>query len=182
MPIRVAVNLSPVQFRQVGLVTSVRMALNDANLPPDFLELEVTESMLMHDTTGAVDVLRQLRRLGVNIAMDDFGTGYSSLSYLKLFPFDRIKIDRSFVSELTDDKDAAAIVKAIVALGRSLDMQTTAEGVETSAQLTYLREEACDEIQGYYFGRPVPADQFGSLVRSLAHAATEDRNKPSLTD
>lgn len=169
MPLRIAVNLSPVQFRQTGLVTTVRSALQEAGLLPAYLELEITESMLMHDTASAVDVLKQLRRLGVHIAMDDFGTGYSSLSYLKLFPFDRIKIDRSFISELADDKDAAAIVKAIVALGRSLDMQTTAEGVETPAQLTYLRGEACDEIQGYYFGKPMPADQFNGLLQGMAH-------------
>jgi diguanylate cyclase (GGDEF)-like protein len=165
-PLRIAVNLSPVQFRQAGLVTTVRSALQESTLPPEYLELEITESMLMQDAVSAVDILRQLRHLGVNIAMDDFGTGYSSLSYLKLFPFDRIKIDRSFVRELANDKDAAAIVRAIVALGHSLDMQTTAEGVETPAQLSYLRGEACDEIQGYYFGRPMPADQFDGLLQT----------------
>ncbi|MEM7042557.1 MAG: EAL domain-containing protein [Pseudomonadota bacterium] len=164
--LRVAVNLSPMQFRQAGLVTTVRTALHEANLAPEYLELEITESMLMHDTANAVEVLQQLRHLGVNIAMDDFGTGYSSLSYLKLFPFDRIKIDRSFVRELADDQEAAVIVKAIVALGHSLNMQTTAEGVETPAQLSYLKNESCDEIQGYYFGRPMAADQFNRMLHA----------------
>ena len=162
---RIAVNLSPIQFRQAGLVTTVRSALEEANLAPNYLELEITESMFMHDTESALDLLRQLRRLGVHIAMDDFGTGYSSLSYLKQFPFDRIKIDRSFVSELVDNKDAAAIVRAIVALGRSLEMKTTAEGVETLTQMSYLRDEACDEMQGYYFGRPFPIDQFDEFLQ-----------------
>ena len=162
---RVSVNLSPMQFRQAGLVTTVRTALQAANLAPEYLELEITESMLMHDTASALDLLQQLRQLGVRIAMDDFGTGYSSLSYLKQFPFNRIKIDRSFVNELVDNKDATAIVKAIIALGSSLEMKTTAEGVETLEQLRYLKGEACDEMQGYYFGRPVPIDQFNELLQ-----------------
>ena len=164
-PMRVSVNLSPMQFRQAGLVTTVRSALQAANLAPEYLELEITESMLMHDTASALDLLQQLRKLGARIAMDDFGTGYSSLSYLKQFPFNRIKIDRSFVNELVDNKDATAIVKAIIALGSSLEMKTTAEGVETLEQLRYLKGEACDEMQGYYFGRPIPVDQFDELLQ-----------------
>lgn len=170
-PMRVSVNLSPMQFRQAGLVTTVRSALQAANLAPDYLELEVTESMLMHDTESALDLLQQLRQLGVRIAMDDFGTGYSSLSYLKQFPFNRIKIDRSFINELVDNKDATAIVKAIIALGSSLEMKTTAEGVETLEQLRYLRGEACDEMQGYYFGRPVPIEQFNELLQEKTIAS-----------
>ena len=164
-PIRVAVNISPVQFRQDGLVTTVRSALQNANLPASYLELEITEGMLMHDTESSLGILRQLKKLGVQIAMDDFGTGYSSLTYLKLFPFDRIKIDRSFIDELAENEDAAAIVKAIVALGRNLSMNTTAEGVETLTQLDSLRDEACNELQGYYFSRPITANQFNELLQ-----------------
>lgn len=173
MPMRVAVNLSPAQFRQPDLVGAVRRILKETGLKPNLLELEITESVLMHDTGSALDVLEQLQSLGLRIAMDDFGTGYSSLSYLKLFPFDRIKIDRSFVNELTDNKDAAAIVRAIVGLGRSLNMQTTAEGVETQTQFNYLNHEACDEMQGFFFGRPMPAEEMTLLMRGRVTTGQE---------
>lgn len=163
MPIRVSVNLSSVQFRQVGLVTTVRSALQEAKLAPEFLELEITETTLIHDTKNAVDVLHQLRKLGVHIAVDDFGTGVSSLNYLKLFPFNRIKIDRSLVNDLADSDDAKEIIKAIIGLGRSLGMEVTAEGIETLMQLNYLAYEGCDEMQGHYFSRPVPFDRFNDL-------------------
>ncbi len=156
-PIRVAVNLSPMQFRQPDLVQDVKNAIVDANLDPTLLEIEITESVLLHDTVLVLDTLHQLKLLGVQIAMDDFGTGYSSLSYLQRFPFDRIKIDQSFIQGLSSNPDAAAIVRAVVALGRSLNISTTAEGVETAPQFAYLKGEVCDEVQGYYFDRPLTA-------------------------
>ncbi len=163
--IRVAVNLSPTQFRQAGLVDTVADALEKADLEPHQLEVEITESVLIRDTAAVTESLQKLRQMGVKIAMDDFGTGYSSLSYLQRFPFDRIKIDRSFVKDMTENPDAAAIVGAVVALGRSLNMSTTAEGVETLTQLNYLREKACNEVQGYYFGRPMPAEALEGILR-----------------
>jgi EAL domain-containing protein (putative c-di-GMP-specific phosphodiesterase class I) len=120
--------------------------------------------VLIRETRNVVDVLHKLKKLGVQIAMDDFGTGYSSLSYLLRFPFDRIKIDRSFVKDITENPDAAAIVGAVAALGRRLNMSITAEGVETPEQLAYLKREDCHEVQGYYFGRPMPADAITDLL------------------
>jgi EAL domain-containing protein (putative c-di-GMP-specific phosphodiesterase class I) len=143
----------------------VTEALDDARLDPALLEVEITENLLIRDTVTVLEVLQRLQALGVKIAMDDFGTGYSSLSYLQRFPFDRIKIDRSFVQGLSDNQDSAAIVGAVVALGRSLKMATTAEGFETLRQFIYLKQEACDEVQGFYFGRPMPADRLAEVLR-----------------
>jgi diguanylate cyclase (GGDEF)-like protein len=156
--LRVAVNLSAAQFRQPGLAETVAQALRETGLEPDRLELEITEGVLLEDTVAAVTTLHALRGLGVRIAMDDFGTGYSSLSYLRRFPFDKIKIDKSFVADLDGGRsaDAAAIVRAVVSLGSSLGMTTTAEGIEAEAQAELLRAEGCDEVQGYHFGRPMP--------------------------
>ena len=162
---RVAVNLSPVQFRNRGLVQSVIDALAETGLAPDRLELEITESVLLQDNEAMLTTLYQLRRLGVRIALDDFGTGYSSLSYLRSFPFDKIKIDQSFVRELSSRADCLAIVQSIASLGESLGMTTTAEGVETEDQLQQIREAGCTEAQGFYFARPKPA---GEIVFSLA--------------
>ena len=168
-PIRVGVNLSVAQFRQEDLVERVEQILAEVGLDPTLLELEITESILMRDTTKALDVLNRLRTLGIQVAMDDFGTGYSSLNNLQLFPFDRIKIDHSFVRQLSSNPDAAAIVRAVVALGRSLNISTTAEGVETAGELAYLKGENCHEVQGYFFGRPVPAGKFSAhFNRDLA--------------
>ena len=135
-------------------------ALQESGIAPSQLELEITEGVLLQNTESAMTTLRQLKDLGVRIAMDDFGTGYSSLSYLQKFPFDKIKIDRSFVSALETRTDADAIVRAVVGLGHSLGMTTCAEGVETVEQLVFLRGEGCDEVQGYYFGKPMPAAAF----------------------
>jgi EAL domain-containing protein (putative c-di-GMP-specific phosphodiesterase class I) len=155
--LKVAVNLSPVQFRSKGLVQSVSRALTQSGLAPSRLELEITESTLLQDNDATVDTLHRLRRLGVRIALDDFGTGYSSLSYLRTFPFDKIKIDRSFVRELSSSNDCMAIVQSIASLGASLNMPTVAEGVETEDQLRQIRAAGCTEIQGFYFGHPKPA-------------------------
>ena len=158
--LRVAVNLSPEQFRQPELPRSIEGALRDSGLGPSQLELEITESSVMHDREGAVAKLTELRGLGVSVAIDDFGTGYSSLSYLKHLPVDTIKIDRTFVREMATDRNDAAIVRAIVTLGQSLGLRVKAEGVETQEQLDLLRAAGCDEAQGYLYSRPLPPDAF----------------------
>ncbi len=163
--VSVAVNLSPVQFRDAGLLATVRAALDASGLAPSRLDLEITEGALLDNTDDVLRVLRDLRAIGVRIAMDDFGTGYSSLSYLQKFPFDKIKIDRSFIRDMGDDPDSAAIVRAVTGLGQSLGMRTTAEGVETKEQVARLSAEGCGELQGYLFSRPLSAaDAFAYLA------------------
>ena len=162
--VRLAVNLSPVQFRDPGLVSVITSALFNAGLSPDRLELEITEGVLMQNDLATVRMLHQLKALGVRIALDDFGTGYSSLSYLRTFPFDKIKIDRSFVADMESRADAAAIVRAVANLGASLGMTTTAEGIETQAQLDRLRAEGCTQVQGFLLSRPVDALKFRALL------------------
>ena len=165
--LQIAVNLSPVQLRNRALPRLVILALAAARLDPKRLELEITETALLKDDEALLASLHHLRALGVRIAMDDFGTGYSSLKYLRSFPFDKIKIDRSFVNELGIRLDSAAIVRAVAELGRSLAMTTTAEGVETEAQLAHLKQEGCTEVQGYLFSRPRPASELASLISTL---------------
>ena len=155
-PIKVAVNLSAAQFRKSDLADVTLRALDESGLPPDRLEVEVTETVLLEKETDYIATLRRLKAIGVSVALDDFGTGYSSLSYLKLFPFDKIKIDRSFISDMGERADSAAIVRSLVGLGRSLDMITTAEGVETEAQLAIVGAAGVTLAQGYLFGRPCP--------------------------
>ena len=150
----VAVNLSPIQFKNRDLVASVALALADSGLPPARLELEITESVLLDDSEGNIGTLRALKALGVSISLDDFGTGYSSLSYLRSFPFDKIKIDKSFVQDIGSSREALAIIRAITGLSNSLLIHTTAEGVETKEQFLRLQEEGCSHFQGYLFGRP----------------------------
>ena len=152
----IAVNLSPVQFTHGGLPETVHSILVETGLSPKRLELEVTESLLISDPDMALHTLRRLKTLGVAIAMDDFGTGYSSLSTLQSFPFDKIKIDRSFVDKLDKQRKSASIIRAVLALGRSLEIPVLAEGIETKAHLEFLRNEGCDEAQGYFLGRPMP--------------------------
>jgi diguanylate cyclase (GGDEF)-like protein len=163
--VSVAVNLSPIQFgRNRNLVEQVKAALTAASLNPERLELEITESVLIADDESALSVLKQLKALGVRVALDDFGTGYSSLSYLRRFPFDKIKIDRSFVHECSKSPDSLAIVKAVIGLGRNLGIATTAEGVETMTQLDMVREQGCTEVQGFLFSVPLPANAASELV------------------
>jgi diguanylate cyclase (GGDEF)-like protein len=169
--IKVAVNLSPVQFRYGGLSRAVQTALIDSGLPAERLELEITESVLLDRTENNIAILNELRELGVTISMDDFGTGYSSLSYLRSFRFDKVKIDRSFVGDLTDDSESLAIVRAITDLGRSFGMVTVAEGVETIEQLRCLENEGCGEVQGYLLSPPRPASEVPDLIRALAEGA-----------
>jgi EAL domain-containing protein (putative c-di-GMP-specific phosphodiesterase class I) len=142
-------------------------ALAASRLPANRLEVEITESVLMQDNDATVAVLHQMRELGVRISMDDFGTGYSSLSYLRQFPFDKIKIDRSFVRDLAERGDSLSIVRAVTGLGSSLGMATTAEGVETAEQLTVLRAEGCTEVQGYIFSPPRPAQEIAKLLKQF---------------
>jgi diguanylate cyclase (GGDEF)-like protein len=162
--LRVSVNVSPVQFRQRDLAQTVAGSLASSGLDPARLELEVTEGLLVHDTGPALATLAELKQLGVRITMDDFGTGYSSLAYLQRFPFDKIKIDRSFIQQLGGRPNTRAIVRAIVQLGRSLSVPICAEGVETAGQLAQLRDEGCQEAQGYLFARPVPAAEVARLA------------------
>jgi diguanylate cyclase (GGDEF)-like protein len=157
--IRVAVNLSSVEFRTGDLLEKVADALADSGLAPERLELEVTETVLLQEDARNIAILHQIKNLGVSIVLDDFGTGYSSLSYLRLFPFDKIKIDQSFVREMPHRSDCAAIVCAIASLGRELDMVTAAEGVETREQLELVRAAGCKQVQGFLFSRPCPASQ-----------------------
>ncbi len=164
--LRVAVNLSARQFAQKNLVAMIAEVLQESGLAPDRLEIELTESLIMSDVQQAILTLEQLKELGVLLSVDDFGTGYSSLSYLKRFPIDTLKIDQTFVHDITHDADDAAIVDAIISLAHNLRLTVIAEGVETEDQLNYLRLQGCDEIQGYYFSRPVPSDAFEALLRS----------------
>ncbi len=161
---RVAINLSARQLTRYDLVRAVEQALSDAKLAAEYLELELTESMVMHDPEGVIAMLGQLKDLGIRLSIDDFGTGYSSLSYLKRFPVATLKIDQSFVRELGLDENASAIVKAVISLGHSLDMNVIAEGVETEKQMAFLLENGCDAMQGFLFSRPLTADEFVTLV------------------
>ena len=162
--LHIAVNLSPVQFQHGDLPSLVHQVLLDTGLSPARLELEITEGVLIGDFTGAVAMLRRLKNMGVRVAMDDFGTGYSSLSYLQSFPFDKIKIDRAFVANLSHSRQSATIIRAVIALSRGLNMPVVAEGVETEAQRAFLAAEGCDAIQGYLVGRPMPIEDYAKLV------------------
>jgi diguanylate cyclase (GGDEF)-like protein len=164
-PLRISVNLSPVQFRKQSVPLLVGKVLADTGLEPWLLDLELTESIMLQETDVVAKDLRQLQELGVSISIDDFGTGYSSLSYVKRFPVDRLKIDQCFVRDMTANPNDAAIVRAMISLGQSLELKVVAEGVETAEQHTLLRAEGCDEAQGYYFGVPMPAGQFAALAR-----------------
>lgn len=159
-----AVNLSALQFKRGNLLETVAIALKESGLPAEFLELELTESILLQDVDVAIKTLRSLKEMGVKLSIDDFGTGYSSLSYLKRLAVNKLKIDQSFVRDLAEDVDSAAIVKAIIQLGHTLQLTVIAEGVETDAQLAFLRNYGCDEAQGYFFSRPIPAGEFVKLL------------------
>lgn len=173
--VRLAVNLSPAQFRDRSLVATVVSALAASGLPAHRLELEITESVLLQDNAANMTMLHDLKALGVRISMDDFGTGYSSLSYLRSFPFDKIKIDQTFVRDILHDSDALAIIKAVLDLGASMGVVTTTEGVETQAQLDALRGQGCAEIQGYFISRPAPAADIAKMlgVETFSHGEKE---------
>ena len=163
-PLQIAVNLSPVQFQRGDLPNLVHQVLLETGLSPSRLELEITEGVLIGDFSRTVSILRRLKALGVRIAMDDFGTGYSSLSYLQSFPFDKIKIDQAFIANLCHSPQSATIIRAVIALGRGLDVPVVAEGVETEEQRGFLAREGCNGIQGYYVGRPQPIEVYGDVV------------------
>jgi predicted signal transduction protein with EAL and GGDEF domain len=164
--IAVAVNLSPLQFKNNGLAPAIIGALAASGLPARRLEVEITEAVLLQNNEATLATLHQLRNLGVRVAMDDFGTGYSSLSYLRSFPFDKIKIDRSFISDIAENDDSGAIVQAVTNLASRLKMATTAEGVETQGQLDKVQMLGCTEMQGYLYSRPVPAREVVRLFPS----------------
>jgi diguanylate cyclase (GGDEF)-like protein len=167
-PLRVSVNLSPSQFRGSGLIDTIRGALDGAKLDPHYFEVELTESAVMSDPEESIAILEQLSAMGVLVSVDDFGTGYSSMSYLRRFPIDKLKIDRVFISEIASRPEDASIVRAIVSLAHSLRLKVVAEGVETPAQLEFLRAIGCDEYQGYLFSRPLPEKEFEQLLREQA--------------
>jgi diguanylate cyclase (GGDEF)-like protein/PAS domain S-box-containing protein len=171
--LRIAVNISAAELRAKDFVAGVRAILTETGLEPHYLELELTETFLMQDSKSTVAVLKDLKDIGVQLAVDDFGTGYSSLSYVKRFPIDTLKIDRSFVRDLVTDDDDASIVSAVISMGKSLHMRVVAEGVETPEQLQFLREHSCPFAQGYYFSPPVVAGEFTQLLRISAGSVTE---------
>jgi diguanylate cyclase (GGDEF)-like protein/PAS domain S-box-containing protein len=173
-PLQIAVNLSPVQFRHGDLPGMVHAALRESGLSPARLELEITEGVLLGDSSRALSILRRLKALGVRIAMDDFGTGYSSLSYLQSFPFDKIKIDRAFIANLETNAQSGAIVTAVVGLARGLGLPVLAEGVETEGQWAFLARASCDEVQGYLIGKPRPIEDYAPLLERRSEHRRQD--------
>ncbi|MGA6967109.1 MAG: EAL domain-containing protein, partial [Xanthobacteraceae bacterium] len=170
--LKIAVNLSPVQFSSPDLYSMVKSVLTQTGLAPHRLELEITERVFIDDSEKTLSTLHRLKQLGIRIAMDDFGTGYSSLSYLRSFPYDKIKVDRAFVSDLAAGTEHIIIVQAVVSIARALGMTTTAEGVETEAQREFLAALGCDEAQGYLFSAPVPAEKLGDIMTAWEAEST----------
>jgi diguanylate cyclase len=180
-PIRVAVNLSPSQFRLGSLVEMVRRALMSAELEARFLEVELTETALMSNAEESIYILESLSRLGVLISVDDFGTGYSSMSYLRRFPIDKLKIDRTFVKEMTTRPEDASIVRAMVSLAHSLNLKVVAEGVETGDQLALLQQLGCDQYQGFHFSAALTAGEFDRLIGVHTQSAPASDIDPAET-
>ncbi len=173
-PLRMSVNLSARQFYDDRLLSDVRSILDETRMDASFLELEITESMLMHDIDKARDTLAEFKKLGIRLSLDDFGTGYSSLSNLRRFPIDTIKVDRSFIRDLPANAEDRAITEAIIAMGKSLKMTIVAEGVETQGQVEFLRDHECDELQGFFFSRAIPAAAISDLLRAQPWADPDD--------
>jgi EAL domain-containing protein (putative c-di-GMP-specific phosphodiesterase class I) len=173
----IAVNVSAVQFRQQGFPDLVRKVLHDTRLDPKYLELELTESLLLTNADVMFSILQDLREMGVKLAIDDFGTGYSSLSYLRQFQVNRLKIDRSFVQDVAENSDDAAITTAIIKMAKALNLEVLAEGVETEAQMAFLRAAQCFDVQGYYFSKPVAV---AMVVEQLLRASIEPAASPLL--
>ncbi|MEW6544508.1 MAG: EAL domain-containing protein [Nitrospirota bacterium] len=178
-PIRMAVNLSSLQFEEQDLCKKIAQALRDTSMDPRYLELELTEGIVMRDAGTTIAALQRLKQLGLRLAIDDFGTGYSSLSYLKRFPIDTVKIDRAFVRDLAENSDDAAIVTAIIAMAHSLKLRALAEGVETRQQLAFLQQQGCDEFQGYLVSKPVPAEDLAQLLRGFRSPDTREVSVPA---
>ena len=170
----VSINLSPSEFKRGNLIERVQKALHNSGIAPARVELEITENVMLEDAPGALELMRTLKRLGVRIAMDDFGTGYSSLSYLRSFPFDGLKIDRSFLNNLVGSDDES-IIQAIVGLGRALSLTVTAEGIETAEHLKLLKAVSCDEGQGFFLSRPLDTDAFNLLVKARKNTDIKSR-------
>jgi EAL domain-containing protein (putative c-di-GMP-specific phosphodiesterase class I) len=166
-PVTVCVNVSARQFKEKNLIGRVVSALQDSGLEAQFLELELTESLIMQDVEQAVATMRALQSLGVQLSIDDFGTGYSSLAALKTFPVARLKIDKSFINDLPNDENDKAVASAVISLGQKLNLRVIAEGVETDEQVAFLRQNNCDEMQGYHFSKPVPAADIEKMLRVL---------------
>ena len=164
-PVCMAVNLSLRQLTDDNLINDIRSALNDSGMAPNLLELEITESMVMHNPARMISILAKIKSMGVRLAIDDFGTGYSSLAQIKHFPIDTLKVDRSFIRNIPQDAEDKAITEAIIAMGKTLSLTVVAEGVETQEQLNFLREHSCDEMQGYHFSKPIAPEQFADLLR-----------------
>lgn len=162
-PIRIAVNISARQFREPGFLEMIERVVQTTALNPEWLELEITESLLMEDIDSAINILKRLKEQGIHLAIDDFGTGYSSLSYLKRFPLSRLKIDRSFVRDITTDDNDASITKAVIALAHSMNLKVVAEGIETQEQLLFLKEKGCEVGQGYLYSPPVAEESFDTF-------------------
>jgi len=181
-PLRVAVNLSARQFYQRDIAEIVAQTLADTGLESRFLELEITESMLMQDVIATISIMQQLKEIGISFSLDDFGTGYSSLSYLKRFPIETLKIDQSFVRDIPHDKDDSAIAAAIIAMASALEIKVIAEGVETPEQLAFLRTQSCTAMQGYYFSKPLPSDEFALLLRQGKTLETFPRRDPNFSE
>ncbi len=175
VPLRIAVNVSPAQIHQEGLAEKIKAILQETGLSPDRLEIEITETLLLKNTNSVIDTLQRIRNLGVQIAIDDFGTGYSSLATLRAFPFDKLKVDRSFIRDLGQTPDALAIVKAILGLSRGLRLPVVAEGVETEIQADILKSCGCDQLQGYLLGHPMPIEGFIQLVGAPVPAPNAKR-------
>jgi EAL domain-containing protein (putative c-di-GMP-specific phosphodiesterase class I) len=169
--VRIAVNISPIHFRQSKFLEIVQAALRDHDLEPQYLEIELTETTVMDHAENSVNILEELSRMGVLVSIDDFGTGYSSMSYLRRFPIDKLKIDRSFIHDMTTSGDAASIVQAIISLAHSLRLKVVAEGVETAEQLEQLRELGCDQFQGFYRSAAIPPGEIEKFMQLTPQAA-----------
>jgi EAL domain-containing protein (putative c-di-GMP-specific phosphodiesterase class I) len=165
-PICMAVNLSLRQLMDDKLLEDIKAALDDSGMAPNLLELEITESMVMQNPVRLIEVLTNIKKLGVRLAIDDFGTGYSSLAKIQHFPIDTLKVDRSFIRNLAQDSENQAITQAIITMGKTLRLTVVAEGVETQEQKDFLRDLICDEMQGFHFSKPIAPDQFGDLLRN----------------
>jgi EAL domain-containing protein (putative c-di-GMP-specific phosphodiesterase class I) len=174
-PVRMAVNVSALQFRMANLTSVVCSALKSTGLAARWLELELTESLILENAEATIGAMHELKALGVSLSLDDFGTGYCSLSYLRRYPMDRLKIDRSFVNDMIEHAGSAELVRAILAMAKALRLSTIAEGVETEEQLHYLLEQGCDEMQGYFFSKPVPPEDVRVL---LSNSASLPKSKP----
>jgi EAL domain-containing protein (putative c-di-GMP-specific phosphodiesterase class I) len=172
--LQIAINLSARQFQQDNLTTHILDTLNNTGLDENYLEFEITESVLLTDVERCIQILRNLKDMGVQIAIDDFGTGYSSLNYLKQFPIDILKIDRCFIEDAVHDKNDVAIIKTVLTLSKNLSMSVIAEGVETHAQCKLLSDLGCDELQGFYFSRPLNKEEFESMLRENRKLEMDD--------